>query len=171
MSRNFGLILVQTFLWKLSGVTQVLESMQVFIYTDTVEEKKYVGLAKGWTVLRSMSGGCMRVSLHQNPPRLAVGPTQPPVTGSGVLYWWYIGRSVTLTTHFRSKANVGTEQTYMLSLFLCFRGRLHGELPLYLHTWCVQVLRSPKEAFAAAMQSWRERCEKFVCLQGDYVEK
>ena len=35
----------------------------------------------------------------------------------------------------------------------------------------VQVLRSPKEAFAAAMQSWRERCEKCVCLQGDYVEK
>ena len=29
-----------------------------------------------------------------------------------------------------------------------------------VHTWCVQVLRSPKEAFAAAMQSWRERCEK-----------
>ena len=39
------------------------------------------------------------------------------------------------------------------------------------YTWCVQVLRSPKEAFAAAMQSWRERCEKYVCLQGDYVEK
>ena len=38
-------------------------------------------------------------------------------------------------------------------------------------TWCVQVLRSPKEAFAAAMQSWRERCEKCVCLQGDYGEK
>ena len=38
-------------------------------------------------------------------------------------------------------------------------------------TWCEQVLRSPKEAFAAAMQSWRERCEKCVCLQGDYVEK
>ena len=38
-------------------------------------------------------------------------------------------------------------------------------------TWCVQVLRSPKEAFAAAMQSWRERCGKCVCLQGDYVEK
>ena len=38
-------------------------------------------------------------------------------------------------------------------------------------TWCVQVLRSPKEAFAAAMQSCRERCEKCVCLQGDYVEK
>ena len=37
--------------------------------------------------------------------------------------------------------------------------------------WCVQLLRSPKEAFAAAMQSWRERCEKCVCLQGDYVEK
>ena len=39
------------------------------------------------------------------------------------------------------------------------------------NTWCVQVLRSPKEAFAAAMQSLRERCEKCVCLQGDYVEK
>ena len=39
------------------------------------------------------------------------------------------------------------------------------------HTWYVQVLRSPKEAFAAAMQSWRERCEKCVCIQGDYVEK
>ena len=38
-------------------------------------------------------------------------------------------------------------------------------------TWCVQVLRSLKEACAAAMQSWRERCEKCVCLQGDYVEK
>ena len=38
-------------------------------------------------------------------------------------------------------------------------------------TWYVQVLRSPKEAFAAAMQSWRERCEKCVCLQGDYAEK
>ena len=40
-----------------------------------------------------------------------------------------------------------------------------------LYTWCVPVLRSPKEAFAAAMQSWRERCEKCVCLQGDYIEK
>ena len=42
---------------------------------------------------------------------------------------------------------------------------------LVTRTWCVQVLRSPKEAFAAAMQSWRERCEKCVCLQGDYTEK
>ena len=31
--------------------------------------------------------------------------------------------------------------------------------------------RTPKEAFAAAMQSWRQRYEKCVCLQGDYVEK
>jgi hypothetical protein len=31
--------------------------------------------------------------------------------------------------------------------------------------------RTPKEAFAAAMQSWRQRCEKSVRLQGDYVEK
>ena len=50
---------------------------------------------------------------------------------------------------------------------------LHSVTPelLLCNTWCVQVLRSPKEEFAAAMQSWRERCEKCVCLQGDYVEK
>ena len=50
----------------------------------------------------------------------------------------------------------------------------HGGVGIGLikqYTWCVQVLRSPKEAFAAAMQSGRERCEKCVCLQGDYVEK
>ena len=41
----------------------------------------------------------------------------------------------------------------------------------FVTTWCVQVLGSPKEAFTAVMQSWRERCEKCVCLQGDYVEK
>ena len=29
----------------------------------------------------------------------------------------------------------------------------------------------PKEAFTAAMKSWRRRCEKCVRLQGDYVEK
>ena len=47
----------------------------------------------------------------------------------------------------------------------------YNQFRKHLSTWCVQVLRSPKEAFAAAMQSWRERCEKFVSLQGDYVEK
>jgi hypothetical protein len=31
--------------------------------------------------------------------------------------------------------------------------------------------RTPKEAFAVAMQSWCQRCEKCVRLQGDYVEK
>ena len=46
-----------------------------------------------------------------------------------------------------------------------------GDNNIINSTWCVQVQRSPKEASAAAMQSWRERCEKFVCLQGDYVEK
>ena len=54
----------------------------------------------------------------------------------------------------------------------CCAAETHGILcPNLVFTWCVQVLRSPKEAFAAAMQSWRERCEKCVCLQGDYVEK
>ena len=49
----------------------------------------------------------------------------------------------------------------------------HTKLVHLIHsiTWCVQVLRSPKEAFAAAMQSWREHCEKCACLQGDSVEK
>ena len=46
-----------------------------------------------------------------------------------------------------------------------------GTLEETRYMWCVQVLRSPKEEFAAAMQSWRERCEKCVCLQGDYSEK
>jgi histone-lysine N-methyltransferase SETMAR len=31
--------------------------------------------------------------------------------------------------------------------------------------------RNPKEASAAAIQSWRQRCEKCVRLQGDYDEK
>ena len=48
---------------------------------------------------------------------------------------------------------------------------LHVCYKNFLNTWSVQILRSPKEAFAVAMQSWRERCEKCVCLQGDYVEK
>ena len=48
---------------------------------------------------------------------------------------------------------------------------LHSQGGQECPTWCVQVLRSPKEAFVAAMQSWRERCEKCVCPQGDYIEK
>ena len=63
----------------------------------------------------------------------------------------------------------GTEQ---LSSSCSPRTLVHGCIKLVMDfTWCVQVLRSPKEAFAAAMQSWRERCEKCVCLLGDYVEK
>ncbi|PSN42709.1 hypothetical protein C0J52_14301 [Blattella germanica] len=31
--------------------------------------------------------------------------------------------------------------------------------------------KAPREAFAAAIQSWRRCCEKCVRLQGDYVEK
>jgi len=31
--------------------------------------------------------------------------------------------------------------------------------------------RTPKEAFAAAVQSWHQHFEKCVRLQGDYVEK
>ena len=46
-----------------------------------------------------------------------------------------------------------------------------GKHDIAKSTWYVHILRSPKEAFAAAMQSWRERGEKCVCLQGDYDEK
>ena len=53
--------------------------------------------------------------------------------------------------------------------YIVYRGSC-WEVTGYI-TWCVQVLRSPKEAFPAAMQSWRERCEKCVCIQSDYVEK
>ena len=52
-----------------------------------------------------------------------------------------------------------------------FRGRTFSSrsaLATAIFQWSE---RTPKEAFAAAMQSWRERCEKCVCLQGDYVEK
>ena len=53
-----------------------------------------------------------------------------------------------------------------------FKNIPEGTVPMISDsTWCVQVLRSPKEAFAAAMQSWCERCEKCLCLQSDYVEK
>lgn len=33
------------------------------------------------------------------------------------------------------------------------------------------VNHTPKEAFAGAMQAWRERCKKCIRLEGDYVEK
>ena len=68
------------------------------------------------------------------------------------------------------------EQIDIRSEFAKFRIYVTSALPVWelsasQSTWCVQVLRFPEEAFAAAMQSWRERCEKCVCLQGDYVEK
>ena len=59
---------------------------------------------------------------------------------------------------------------FLQETHICFL-RISSLENIYGSTWCVQVLRCPKEAFAAAMQSWRERCEKCVCLQGDYVEK
>ena len=51
------------------------------------------------------------------------------------------------------------------------RGRTFSSrsaLPTAIFQWSE---RTPKEAFAAAMQSWRERCKKRVRLQGDYGEK
>ncbi|PNF26656.1 hypothetical protein B7P43_G06820 [Cryptotermes secundus] len=41
-------------------------------------------------------------------------------------------------------------------------------IALTIFQWSKQT---PREAFAAAMESWRRRCEKCVRLQGDYVEK
>ena len=68
-----------------------------------------------------------------------------------------------------------TENSDNWNFFFSCENRLHWQYEIWLLIFTVrgafQVLRSPKEAFAAAMQSWRERCEKCVCLPGDYVEK
>jgi histone-lysine N-methyltransferase SETMAR len=51
------------------------------------------------------------------------------------------------------------------------RGRTfasHSALATPIFQWSQ---RTPKEAFAAAMQSWRQRCKKCVRLQSGYVEK
>jgi len=51
------------------------------------------------------------------------------------------------------------------------RGRIFSScstLATAIFQWSQQT---PKEAFALAMQSWHQHCDKCVCLQGDYVEK
>ena len=60
-------------------------------------------------------------------------------------------------------------------LFPTLKDTLHGRtfssrsaLATAIFQWSK---RTPKEAFAMAMQSWRQRCEKCVRLQGDYIEK
>ena len=60
-------------------------------------------------------------------------------------------------------------------LFPTLKDTLHGRtfsslsaLETAIFQWSE---RTPKEAFAAAMQSWLEHCEKCVRLQGYYVEK
>jgi len=60
-------------------------------------------------------------------------------------------------------------------LFPTLKNTLHGRTFSSLSALATATFqwsqRTPKEAFAAAMQSWRQRCEKCVCLQGNYVEK
>ena len=51
------------------------------------------------------------------------------------------------------------------------RGRTFSSLSALATAIFQWSQQTPKEAFAAAMQWWRERCEKCVRLQGDYVEK
>ena len=60
-------------------------------------------------------------------------------------------------------------------LFPTMKGTLRGRtfssrcaLATAIFQWSEQT---PKEAFAAAMQSWHERCEKCVRLKDDDVEK
>jgi len=60
-------------------------------------------------------------------------------------------------------------------LFLTLKVTLHGRtfsscsvLATAIFQWSQ---RTPKEAFGVAMQSWHQRCEKCVRLQGDYVAK
>ena len=59
-------------------------------------------------------------------------------------------------------------------LFPTLKDTLHGRtfssrsaLATAIFQWSE---RTPKEAFSAAMQSWRQHCEKCVRLQGDYFE-
>ena len=61
-------------------------------------------------------------------------------------------------------------------LFLTLKDTLCGRtfssrsaLATAIFQWSQQ--QTPKEVFAVAMQSWRQRCEKCVHLLGDYVEK
>ena len=104
-------------------------------------------------------------SLGSNLPRYIT--TSPGVTATSrlqpslCLSWTHVGQWMYNSTY----SFLGTTWQWAVNFTL----RLF--YPPTVPTWCVQVLRSPKEAFAAAMQWWRERCEKCVCLQGDYVEK
>ena len=81
----------------------------------------------------------------------------------GLLYLWI--------SHWEARRNAENRdmQCFAVLKIPCIKGATQSAFQNI--TWCVQVLRSPKEAFAAAMHSWRERCEKCVCLQGDYVEE
>jgi len=51
------------------------------------------------------------------------------------------------------------------------RGRTFSSLSALATAIFQWSQRTRKQAFAAAMQSWRQRCEKYVRLQGDYAEK
>ena len=96
-----------------------------------------------------------------------------------VLTHQFVSCTPSVQSSLRSQQSFGIQKHPTSSLepassIPCSQHHVTGSSPdtgLVHSTWCVQVLRSPKEAFAAAMQSWRERCEKCVCLQGDYIEK
>ena len=66
-------------------------------------------------------------------------------------------------------------RTHLTWLFPTLKDNLRGHTFSSLSALVTAIFqwsqRTPKDAFAAAMQSWRQRCEKFVRLQGDYVEK
>ncbi|PSN53962.1 Mariner Mos1 transposase [Blattella germanica] len=60
-------------------------------------------------------------------------------------------------------------------LFPTMKDTLHGRnfssraaIASAIFQWSKQT---PREAFSAAMASWRRRCEKCVRVQRDYVEK
>ena len=71
--------------------------------------------------------------------------------------------SFSTTTTFKVSLTLRTHLTSHQAIFRCFQ-----IVPLLIFQWSQ---RTPKEAFAVAMQSWHQHCEKCVRLQGDCVEK
>ena len=97
--------------------------------------------------------------------------TLSPFVFLPALLWLLNAYEIVSTLTILLTFSVGTQISRTSSSTVCSYRRIYISLCQTKYTWCVQVLRSPTEAFAAAMQSWCERCEKCVCLQGDYVEK
>jgi len=121
-------------------------------------------------VLRSFFQHCVK----NGPQRLQLCSF---ITTTLLLIGRLVFTSFSTTTTLKLLLMLRTHLTSHQAIFGCFqywrtlRGRTfscRSALAIAIFQWSH---RTPKEAFAAAMQSWRQRCEKYVRLQDDYVEK